>query len=1038
MSVVRNVAVRIGGDSTGLIRTFRNAQRASNDFKSHFQTASDGINSVGNTLLQKVSLPIAAIGGLSIANAAIFEQSMSKVGALSKAVGKDFEMMEDKAREMGKTTSKTATEAADAMSYMALAGWDSTQIIAGIEPILRLAEAGNLDLARSSDLVTDSMSSLGLQAKDLSGFLDLVANTSRSSNTDIDVMMEAFNIAGGQFKDLNVSLEEASTWLGVLANRGLKGSEAGTSLNSILLNMTTGAGQAGKMIKDVGLKVYDSTGKFRGMENVLKDLYNITKNMSDKRRQEVLGAIGGKTQIDTLQKLLGGVNDVDGEFDKLYANIKNSDGALKEMYTTMQDNLIGQFNKMKSSIESVTIDLGNVLLPVVKKVVSGITFLADKFGSLSDKTKTTTVIISAIVATIPILISLVGTVAAAIAGLVTVFGAITAPVLLFAGALFGIGAIVLEYSAWFGLLYAKNEGFKNSINDLASNIKEKFIIFKNVVSNVINRVVSIYRDHEVKIKEFVSVFVDNISIGINLINSLLSGDLSKAFDIAIDLHNNLIKTISLAMQNLLPVLGAITKEIVKNIPLILSKLTNKIDEQFSLLGLNIINRINNLKTNLEEKFDTFKESLPGKIQETTIKINEKISRWIESFPGKAKKATIDFVNSMFSSEDSKVIGDNTNKAMGKVLEKVDENKPTIKKAIVELIWSITKELGKLSIVAAKEVGKMFVSMIFTINFKTIEMLETVYTKVVTGIETKLDNLKMIGVKAGIKLITGLKSGFDEKVGELKTKVSNITNMIGNFFPRSPAKEGALKYANQWGSKIISQLNEGFLKSSPELKSVVKKVSDNAVINPSIKKDVMNSIIKDFKMMEGEAKKGKDKKPSEMLKDFNYEVNNYMDNLNNSLTGRINEVRNKINGVFESFSLFEKVDKDYVSKSGLIANLKTQVKVMDEFKSGLENLKSKLGSDSNIYQKFVDYGVKSADELKAINSMSEQQLKEYSNLFSSKMELSKDLAKTELRQQVDLVQKVRDIAVTITGNSVREDNDIDKITNQVAEKLAYEL
>lgn len=191
-----------------------------------------------------MSAPMVAFAGYSTKVAMDFEQGMAQVSAISGATGKDLEKLSDKAKELGATTSKNATESAKAMEYHALAGWNVQQILEGTEPILRLSEATNLDLARASDLTTDSMSAMGIETKNLGRYLDIVAQAQRSSNTTAGDLMEAYIGVGGTLKNLNVPIEESSAWLGVLANRGIKGSKSGNALSSVLINLTSGLGKA--------------------------------------------------------------------------------------------------------------------------------------------------------------------------------------------------------------------------------------------------------------------------------------------------------------------------------------------------------------------------------------------------------------------------------------------------------------------------------------------------------------------------------------------------------------------------------------------------------------------------------------------------------------------------------------------------------------------------------------------------------------------------------------------------------------------------
>ncbi len=341
------------------------------------------VNLLKNPLLQAG----AVIGvSLGIADAfetyQTFEKSMSNVKALSGANAVQMEQLTAKAREMGRTTTKSASEAADALGYMALAGWDTDTMLKAIEPTLRLSEAGNMDLGRTSDLVTDSMSSLGIGADELNGYLDKVARTASRSNTDIDAMMEAFLEFGGTVKQNNISLEEASSLIGILANRGVKRAEAGNALNSVFMNLTTGYGRAGKAMKELNLSAFDAQGNFKGYANVLKELNDKTKDMTEEQRNYYLSAIGGKTRLSDTQKLLAGVSE---EYDKLYETVSASDGALKEMATIMSDNIYGDVKALQSAAESVKIDFMEKMQPSIRKLLQWLTKQTLRFGESLEK-----------------------------------------------------------------------------------------------------------------------------------------------------------------------------------------------------------------------------------------------------------------------------------------------------------------------------------------------------------------------------------------------------------------------------------------------------------------------------------------------------------------------------------------------------------------------------------------------------------------------------------------------------------------------------
>lgn len=306
----------------------------------------------------------AAIAGVTTASTNVgreFEAAMSSVAATAGASAEDFAKLEAAAMEMGRTTSKTATESANALEYMALAGWSVDDSIKGLPSVLRLSEATGLDLARTSDLVTDSMSACGVSVDQLSDYLDVCAKANNKSNQTAEQLMEAYLGVGGTMKTLNVPITESATALGILANRGIKGSEAGTALNAIMTNLTTGTGQAGKMMDKLGLSAFDSEGNFIGLQETLQLLNGKLSGMTEEERNAALAAIGGKEHIDALNDLMAGLNttleDGSTEWEALQENLENSGGALEQMAKTKLDNLNGDIAIFQSALEDCGIKI---------------------------------------------------------------------------------------------------------------------------------------------------------------------------------------------------------------------------------------------------------------------------------------------------------------------------------------------------------------------------------------------------------------------------------------------------------------------------------------------------------------------------------------------------------------------------------------------------------------------------------------------------------------------------------------------------------
>lgn len=354
--------------------------RTSKKMGRDIQRTGRSVDSAGSFLTKGLTLPILGALGASAKLGIDFEKTMSGVEAVTGAAGKELEDLELKAREMGKSTTKSSSQAAEAMEYMGLAGWETTQIIEGIEPVLRLSEAGNLDLARASDLVTDSMSAMGIEVQDLDRYLDVVAQTARSSNTDIDAMMEAYLGVGGVLRGLDADLEDSAVALGMLANAGIKGSESGKSLSAILTNLTAPTGRAKKALDELGFSAFDAEGNFKGIDEVLFELKDTFKDMTPEQQNMYKSMIAGKEHTKGLNALLNGLDDT---YEELSESIGDSEGALMTMAEIMNDNTAGSISRLLSSVQELALTIYDKMKPAIADVIEFFQGVSDKLNNLT-------------------------------------------------------------------------------------------------------------------------------------------------------------------------------------------------------------------------------------------------------------------------------------------------------------------------------------------------------------------------------------------------------------------------------------------------------------------------------------------------------------------------------------------------------------------------------------------------------------------------------------------------------------------------------
>lgn len=371
-----------------------------------------------------------------------FESSMSNVQALSGATGADFEALSAKAQEMGAKTKFSASEAADAMGYMAMAGWNAKDMLNGIEGVMNLAAASGEDLASVSDIVTDAMTAFGLAADgttkgvaNATYFADTLAATAASANTNVGLMGETFKYVGTMAGSLGYSIEDVSLAIGLMANRGLKGSMAGTSLNSVMTRLATNTSNARDAIEKLGVKFYDSSGNARALGDVMTELRDATKGMNNEQKTALANTVAG---MEAQKGLLAILNATDDEYNSLADSINNSTGAAQKQADVKMDNLYGDVTILKSAWDGLSVGiytaanaLGNskdglgAMRSVVRSVTDVVNKAADAVENLSNAYTTSG--LSGVVAEVNKMLSGtsdgVKSVGAAIAGIGAVVGA---------------------------------------------------------------------------------------------------------------------------------------------------------------------------------------------------------------------------------------------------------------------------------------------------------------------------------------------------------------------------------------------------------------------------------------------------------------------------------------------------------------------------------------------------------------------------------------------------------------------------------------
>lgn len=454
-----------------------------------FEKAGDSITNAG----KQISVASAAVTGLGVAavkTAADFDSAMANVAAISGATGDDLQALRDKAREMGEKTKFSASEAADAMSYMAMAGWKTGDMLSGIEGIMHLAAASGEDLATTSDIVTDALTAFGLTAEDSAHFADILAAASSNANTNVSMMGETFKYCAPVAGALGYSAEDVAEAIGLMGNAGIKSTQAGTALRTMMTKLQGELKLSGEALGEVTIQTANSDGSMRELSDILADCRTAFSKMSESEAAAAAETLVGKNAMSGFLALM---NSAPGDIDKLRNAIENCDGSAEDMAAIMQDNLNGQLTILKSQLEELAISFGEMLMPVIRKVVTAVQGFVDKLNNMDEAQRKTIITIGLVIAALGPFLVILGTVistvgksmkayASAAKGikklmvavksgtgifgkLGTALGGISAPVL-------AIVAVIAVLVAAFTHLWKTNDGFRENIIATWTQIKE--------------------------------------------------------------------------------------------------------------------------------------------------------------------------------------------------------------------------------------------------------------------------------------------------------------------------------------------------------------------------------------------------------------------------------------------------------------------------------------------------------------------------------------------------------------------------------------
>ena len=466
------------------------------------------LENVGNTIsgvgtkLLPVTAAVTGLGAAAVKTTSDFDTAMSQVqatmgvtkDAMSEVDGQTVntvDTLRDLAKEMGAKTAFSASECAEALNYLALAGYNTQQMCDTLPTVLNLAAAGDIDLASASDMVTDAMSALGMGTDEATTMVDQMSKTASTTNTSVAQLGEGILTIGATAKSIKGGTAELNTALGILANNGIKGAEGGTHLRNVILSLQNPTDGAAKVMKELGVETYDSEGNMRSLNDILGDLNTSMDGMTSAEKSNIIATIFNKTDLASVNSLLANTGDT---WNSLQQGITDSGGAAQQMADTQLDNLSGQITILKSAVEGLAISFGEALMPTIRSIVAKIQSFVDWLNSLNEEQRNTIIKVGALVAALgPFLIIIgktISTVGSAmkgfsslaktigtlgtkmagssgsVTGLASAIGAVAGPVL-------AVVAVIGVLVAAFVTLWNTNEEFRNTMTAIWEGIVSK-------------------------------------------------------------------------------------------------------------------------------------------------------------------------------------------------------------------------------------------------------------------------------------------------------------------------------------------------------------------------------------------------------------------------------------------------------------------------------------------------------------------------------------------------------------------------------------
>lgn len=998
-----NIIVRVAADITDFIRNIR---QASGDLQGFGENAKQ----IGSGMAKTFGGATLAIGaglGYAVKQAADFDTQIRKAGAIAGASAKELDAMKASALDLGATTSESASSVANAMTEMAAKGFTANQTIAAMPGIIAAAEASGEDLALAADTVSSALNIWGLEAAESSRVADVLAMSANVSAAGIDDLGYVLKYAGGPAAALGISLEEVAAAAGIMTNAGLDGSNAGTALRASILALNQPATAQRKMMEKLGISMRDSEDNALGLSEMIQELTEATAHMSEADKVATLGKLVGTEAVSGFLSL---ISAGPAEIDKMTLSLQNSEGAAAETAAQMKDGIGGALENLSGAFETVAIMIGDQLVPYVQMAAEWLAALAERFTGLSEGTKQFLVIgtaiagiFSAIAAAIGIAMVVVGTIITSLGTLAgalgvtggatgllsAAFAAITGPVGILVAAISGIIAAVV-------LAYNKIEWFRDMVNAAWAKVKELTVIafdaIKKAISDAIAAVLAFVKPQLDKFKAF---WAENGTA----IKVLVKG----AFANVLTIIQGVMNVIKGVFQTVWPIISATVKYAWETIKLVVSTAINIV------LGV-VQTVLKILQGDWKGAWETIKSTL--------VKIWADIGKFLKgiNLAETGKDIIRGLINGIKSMGDAVVnavkgIAGNISKTIKKMLDIHSPSRVTEKLGVFtgQGLANGIASTQKIVKDATAGVTNVIKAIITTANTEltAIHKKQAAEEKTVEKNKARdIANIHAVAKSRKRKLTVSETQRIAKIEQTAATKLSTIE--------RKYAKESAKVQADLAKDKLAAIKTYVDDKKSLEQLSLVAEAEvwrkSVGMFKAGTKERVEAQLAyqKSLKAVNDEVVRINDEYAAKMAA-TNEKLRNdekaLTDAYKTSLDARTSALTSFV-GIFDEFDV--KVEK---SGADLLANLQAQVTGFKQWQTEIQKLSYKA-IDKGLLEELREMGPNALPELIALNSLTDDQLTQYSALYREKGALARQQAETELiGMKTDMVKRIEELRKT---------------------------